>query len=65
MPDIICPSCKNPIYDEDALLCHYCGGSLNRSSDGALGRMRSAGGRWIWVTVVLILLGVFVLTFLR
>ncbi len=27
---VICPHCKNPINDEEALLCLYCGESLNR-----------------------------------
>ncbi len=29
MDDRICPHCKKPIYDEDALLCLYCGKSLS------------------------------------
>lgn len=28
--EYICPHCKKPIYDDDALLCLYCGESLNR-----------------------------------
>jgi len=28
MAERICPHCKRPIYDDDALLCLYCGGSL-------------------------------------
>ena len=30
MAEYICPHCKKPIYDEDALLCLYCGESLRR-----------------------------------
>ncbi|TBR16324.1 zinc-ribbon domain-containing protein [bacterium] len=30
MAEYICPHCKNPIYDDDALLCLYCGESLGR-----------------------------------
>jgi hypothetical protein len=30
MAEYICPHCKKPIYDEDALLCLYCGESLQR-----------------------------------
>ncbi len=52
---LTCPHCKNPIYDEEALLCHFCGGSLGRGSDGAIGRMRGAGNKWIWVTVAVLL----------
>jgi len=53
MPDLQCPHCKNPIYDEAALLCHFCGNSLNRRSQGALGSMRAAGPRWIWITAAI------------
>ncbi|MFH2138450.1 MAG: zinc ribbon domain-containing protein [Candidatus Omnitrophota bacterium] len=34
MAEYICPQCKQPIYDDDALLCLYCGGSLGRGSAG-------------------------------
>jgi len=30
MTEYACPHCKKPIYDDDALLCLYCGESLNR-----------------------------------
>jgi hypothetical protein len=30
MAEYICPRCKKPIYDDDALLCLYCGESLQR-----------------------------------
>ena len=30
MAEFICPHCKKPVYDEDALLCLYCGESLQR-----------------------------------
>lgn len=26
----ICPHCKKPVYDDEALLCLFCGGSLDR-----------------------------------
>ncbi|MBF0330421.1 MAG: hypothetical protein HQL17_00670 [Candidatus Omnitrophica bacterium] len=56
MVEIVCPSCKNPTYDEDALLCHFCGGSLRRNSTGGvLGKMRGAGARWIWISVGVVL----------
>jgi hypothetical protein len=55
MKEIICPSCKNPIYDEDALLCHFCGGSLRRASGGALGKMRGASTKWFWIMMGIIL----------
>ncbi|HOU37248.1 MAG TPA: hypothetical protein PLJ26_03940 [Candidatus Omnitrophota bacterium] len=30
MSEHICPHCKKPIYDDEALLCLYCGESLGR-----------------------------------
>jgi len=30
MSEYICPHCKKPVYDDEALLCLYCGESLNR-----------------------------------
>ena len=60
MPDMVCPHCKNPIYDEEALLCHFCGNSLGRQSSGAMGNMRGAGMKW----VVLAVLAVTILSFI-
>ena len=50
MAEYICPHCKNPIEDDDALLCHFCGESLNRSC-GGLGRMKT--WPWKWTVVVI------------
>ena len=30
MSERVCPHCRKPIYDDDALLCLYCGESLQR-----------------------------------
>jgi len=30
MAEHICPHCKQPVYDDDALLCLFCGESLGR-----------------------------------
>lgn len=30
MVEYRCPHCRTPIYDDDALLCLYCGQSLDR-----------------------------------
>jgi predicted nucleic acid-binding Zn ribbon protein len=30
MSEYICPHCKNPIHDDEAILCLFCGESLNR-----------------------------------
>ncbi|MBF0593433.1 MAG: hypothetical protein HQL22_00540 [Candidatus Omnitrophica bacterium] len=54
MSDIVCPHCKGSIYDEDALMCHFCGQSLNRASGGLLGGMRGAGMKWVWITIAVI-----------
>lgn len=52
---ISCPHCRNPIYDPEALLCHFCGNSLNRASRGALGKIRYKYTGALWITVALVL----------
>ncbi len=37
MATYICPHCKNPINDDEALLCLFCGESLNRGNAGRRG----------------------------
>ncbi len=61
MSEMICPHCKNPIYDEEALFCHFCGNSLGRQSGGALGAMRAAGMKWVWLTAALLIILSFIL----
>ena len=57
----ICPHCHNPIDDEDALLCHFCGESLHRAGDGFLSQMRYGNNSnyttilWVGIVVVVIL----------
>jgi hypothetical protein len=51
----ICPHCCNPIYDDDALLCHFCGNSVGTGSSGAMGLMRGAGMK-VFLTVLACLL---------
>jgi len=29
--EYFCPNCKKPIYDDEALLCLYCGEGLKRN----------------------------------
>ena len=53
MTEYICPHCKKPIYDEDALLCLYCGGSLNRSV-GTLGKAKHPSIKIILIAVAVI-----------
>ena len=48
MEEYICPSCKKLIYDTDALLCHFCGGSLQRAGKGFIGRVRYSNRRVLW-----------------
>jgi len=60
MPEYICPNCKNPIYDEDALLCHFCGESLQRAGQGFLSRIRYSNKRVVWYFVIFLVLCGFV-----
>ena len=77
MAEHICPHCKNPTYDDEALLCHFCGESLGRYSSGGIGAMRAMrlrtecsegvprpSGRGVWKWVFAIIAGLIVLTFL-
>ncbi len=51
-----CPHCNNPINDEAALNCLYCGESLERDT-GFLSRLRYPAPRIIvWVGVILIII---------
>ena len=54
MAEYICPHCKNPIYDDDALLCMYCGESLGRGKRHA----------WPWKAVFIALVLLIVLSFI-
>jgi hypothetical protein len=55
-----CPHCGKPIYDEEALMCLYCGESLERGA-GFLGGLKYSEYRI--VSFVLVLLAVIVLLF--
>ncbi|MBP6343766.1 MAG: hypothetical protein KA403_07530 [Candidatus Omnitrophica bacterium] len=48
----ICPHCRQSIFDEEALLCHFCGNSLGRTSSGFIGKISS--GKMIIAAVVLL-----------
>jgi len=52
MPEQICPHCGKPIYDDEALLCLYCGENLNRGV-GFLGKMKYSVP-WVAVCIVVI-----------
>jgi hypothetical protein len=62
MNEVICPDCKKPIYDEDALTCHFCGNSLRRASGGVFGAMRGPGMKWVFAAVGVLMLTAFIMT---
>ncbi|MBN2097219.1 MAG: hypothetical protein JW714_01940 [Candidatus Omnitrophica bacterium] len=55
MSEYICPNCKNIIYDEEALLCLYCGESLKRSV-GLLSKLKYPKPKIIIATLVFLVL---------
>ncbi|MFA5119298.1 MAG: hypothetical protein WC695_10735 [Candidatus Omnitrophota bacterium] len=64
MAQYICPHCKNPIHDDEALLCLYCGESLNRSV-GVMGSMKNPVVKVIVVSIAVVLVLAFVLLMIR
>jgi hypothetical protein len=64
MPEIKCPHCGNPIYDEEALLCLYCGNSLRRKI-GFMGRIKNSSPQLIIILLVLIFIAAFLLLVIR
>ena len=50
----LCPSCKKPNYDDDALLCIYCGESLHRESS-ILGSMKYSHHKIIFIAAVVLI----------
>ncbi len=56
MPEYKCPECQKPIDDEDALLCHFCGGSLRRAGKGFLSNLKYYSKIAIGCLVTLIIL---------
>jgi len=63
MTEIKCPHCGRPIYDEDALLCLYCGKSLKRNI-GFIGGMKNAFPRIVFAVFVIVVLLSFILLFI-
>ena len=52
---IICPHCGQAVLDKEALLCLFCGNSLNRvSSGGVFGAMHGANGSSAWIILPII-----------
>lgn len=64
MPEYICPHCRNPINDDDALLCLYCGRNLNRRV-GFMGSLKYPTRHIIIVIAVIIVLSGFVVMIMR
>ena len=60
MSEYICPHCKKPIYDDDALLCLYCGESLHRGV-GLLGGMKYPRPKMIIIAAVSLVILAFIL----
>lgn len=52
MPEYICPHCKKPIYDDEALLCLYCGESLRRGV-GFMGKMKYPAYKAIFTVIAI------------
>ena len=65
MAEYLCPQCKNPIYDDDALLCHFCGESLERAGSGFLSKVRYSNNQVVWFFVIFLALVSFVFLLLR
>ena len=64
MSEYVCPHCKKPIYDEEALLCLYCGETLNRSI-GFMGKLKYPTPRIIAIIVVVSVLLCFILLMIK
>lgn len=61
MTEYTCPHCKQPIYDDEALSCLFCGESLQREI-GVFGKLKY--GSWsiaLGVVVALALIALMVL----
>ncbi|PIQ89155.1 MAG: hypothetical protein COV72_04520 [Candidatus Omnitrophica bacterium CG11_big_fil_rev_8_21_14_0_20_42_13] len=64
MPEYICPNCHNPIYDDEALLCLYCGESLRRGA-GFMGKIKYARLKIITAVLVIVILVIFLIIMAR
>lgn len=64
MAEYICPHCRKPIYDDEALLCLYCGESLNRSV-GFMGMIKYPTPRVIITIAVVVVLLCFCFVMVR
>jgi zinc-ribbon domain len=64
MPVYFCPHCRQPIYDDEALLCLYCGESLERPA-GFMGKLKYPKPKIIIIIIVILLLASFMFLMLR
>ena len=64
MSEHICPHCEKPIYDDEALLCLYCGENLERSI-GVMGKLKYPTPKIILTVIIVIVVTAFVLLILR
>jgi len=64
MSEYICPHCQRPIYDDEALLCLYCGEGLRRGF-GFTGGLKYIRPRTIVILLILLVLLAFLLLILR
>ncbi len=60
MAEYICPNCKNPIYDDEALSCIYCGQSLKRDI-GLMGKIKYSRFNLIITVVTIIIICSFII----
>ncbi|MFH1655974.1 MAG: zinc ribbon domain-containing protein [Candidatus Omnitrophota bacterium] len=64
MAGYICPNCGKPIYDDEALLCLYCGESLRRSA-GFMGKLKYSGFSIAFSVIILCVVIAFILLIIR
>ena len=61
MSEYHCPHCDMTTYDDDALLCHFCGESLERASKGFLGKVRYSNLKVVWFFLIFAVIFSFIL----
>ncbi|RKY31722.1 MAG: hypothetical protein DRP74_04300 [Candidatus Omnitrophota bacterium] len=64
MAEYICPHCKKPIYDDEALLCLYCGESLRRNI-GLMGKLKYSSPKIMVTVIILVVLLGFIMLIIR
>ena len=61
MAEKICPNCRKPIYEDEALFCHFCGESLQRSGQGLFGQLKYGRWRLVMAGFVIFIIVLFIL----